>query len=92
MANIVDDNMYNQLKQLYNGNASKASKAKAKIESSYTTEQYNSLVNSLNTKYGSSSNTVYTPETTNKVTNTNVPTNTYGDTGGAANATKYTGV
>lgn len=92
MANIVDDNMYEQLKQLYWWNAGKASKAKAKIESSYTTEQYNNLVNSLNTKYGSSSNTVYTPETTNKVTNTNVPTNTYGDTGGAANATKYTGV
>ena len=94
MANIVDDNMYNQLKQLYWGDAGKASKYKAQIESTYTTDQYNSLVANLNKLYwgSSSNNNIYTDTTTSKLTDPNInkPSNTYWDVWGAANASKYT--
>ena len=95
MANVVSDDMYNQLKQLYNGDAGKASKYKAQIEQNYTTQQYNDLVSNLNKLYGSSTSNngnVYNSTTTNKLTdpNLNVASNSYGDVGGAANANKYT--
>ena len=45
---IVDDATYTKMKDtLYWGNAGEASKAKAKIESSYTDEQYNKFVSWL---------------------------------------------
>lgn len=62
-------------------------------------QQYNDLLKSKWADYignqymnqYNNSNTVYTPSTTQKVTNPNVkPTYTYGDTGGAVNATQYT--
>lgn len=62
-------------------------------------QQYNDLLKSKWSDYignqymnqYNNSNTVYTPSTTQKVTNPNVkPTYTYWDTGGASNAQQYT--
>ena len=79
MANVVSDEMYNQLKQLYWWDAGKASKAKWQIESSYTTEKYNQLVNQLNAKYWSwaSSSTPKTTTTTNKTSTPQTTVETY---------------
>lgn len=75
MANVVSDEMYNQLKQLYWWDAGKASKAKAQVESSYTTEKYNQLVNQLNSLYGSWASSS-TPKTTTTTTKTSTPQTT----------------
>ena len=79
---------YDQWKKLYEG------------MSSSQRQQYNDMLKSngsadaIGSKYlqqYNNSQNVYTADTTNKLTNSSLPTNTYGDTGGAANATKYSG-
>lgn len=67
MANVVNENMYNQLVKLYWWDTAKADKYKASIENTYSTDKYNELVNNLNKLYWSSSST---PTTTTTKTNT----------------------
>ena len=57
MANVVSNDMYNQLVQLYWGDTAKADKYKTKIETSYSTDDYNKLTTNLNKLYWSSSTT-----------------------------------
>lgn len=77
MANVVDDNMYNQLKQLYKWDAVKAQKAKWQIEGNYSTEKYNQLVSQLNSLYPTSSWASSTNTNTKTNTNTSTSTPTY---------------
>ena len=67
MANVVNENMYNQLVQLYKWDTAKADKYKASIENTYSADKYNELVNNLNKLYWSSSST---PTTNTTKTNT----------------------
>lgn len=68
MINVVDDNMYAQLKQMYNWDAWAASRAKARLET-MSASDYNKMVGEINNRYGSTS-TSNTSTSTPKVSNT----------------------
>ena len=68
MANVVSDEVYNQLKQMYWWNASKASRAKAQLEIASASD-YDKMIKQLNSQYGSS-----TSSSTPKTTTTSTPT------------------
>ncbi len=82
MANVVSDEVYNQLKQMYWGNASKASKAKAQLEIASASD-YDKMIKQLNSQYGSSTSSS-TP------TPTNTPNTTSSNTGSSSTSSSYT--
>lgn len=69
MANVVSDEVYNQLKQMYWWNASKASRAKAQLEVASAAD-YDKMIKQINAQYGSSTSSS-TPKTT--TANTSAP-------------------